>query len=39
LRERPRTRDALAALSGIGERKLARYGDAFLRALAAHAPA
>jgi ATP-dependent DNA helicase RecQ len=39
LRERPRTRDALAAISGIGERKLARYGDAFLRALAAHAPA
>ncbi|HVV97667.1 MAG TPA: DNA helicase RecQ [Rhodanobacteraceae bacterium] len=35
LRERPRTHDALAAISGVGERKLARYGDAFLAALEA----
>ncbi|HEY6893790.1 MAG TPA: DNA helicase RecQ [Rhodanobacteraceae bacterium] len=36
LRERPRTLDALGAISGVGERKLARYGDAFLGALSAH---
>ena len=30
LRERPRTLDALASIGGIGERKLARYGKAFL---------
>ncbi len=33
LRERPATRAALAAISGVGERKLARYGDAFLAVL------
>jgi ATP-dependent DNA helicase RecQ len=33
LRERPRTLDALGAISGVGERKLARYGEAFLAAL------
>ena len=33
LRERPQTLDALAAISGVGERKLARYGEAFLAAL------
>ncbi|HVT33780.1 MAG TPA: RecQ family ATP-dependent DNA helicase, partial [Rhodanobacteraceae bacterium] len=38
LRERPQTHDALGAISGVGERKLARYGDAFLRALAGVAP-
>jgi ATP-dependent DNA helicase RecQ len=36
LREKPRTLDALGAISGVGERKLARYGEAFLGALAAH---
>jgi ATP-dependent DNA helicase RecQ len=30
LRERPHTHDQLAAISGVGERKLERYGDAFL---------
>ena len=33
LRERPQTLDALASISGVGERKLARYGKAFLAAL------
>ena len=33
LRERPRTLDALGSISGVGERKLARYGEAFLSAL------
>ena len=33
LRERPRSLDALAAINGVGERKLARYGEAFLAAL------
>jgi len=33
LRERPRTLDALGSISGVGERKLARYGSAFLAAL------
>jgi ATP-dependent DNA helicase RecQ len=33
LRERPRTLDALGGISGVGERKLARYGEAFLAAL------
>jgi ATP-dependent DNA helicase RecQ len=33
LREKPRTLDALGAISGVGERKLARYGEAFLEAL------
>jgi ATP-dependent DNA helicase RecQ len=36
VREKPQTRDALGAISGVGERKLARYGDAFLGTLAAH---
>jgi superfamily II DNA helicase RecQ len=27
---RPRTLDELAAISGVGDRKLERYGDAFL---------
>ena len=31
LRERPRTRDQLGAISGVGVNKLARYGDAFLQ--------
>jgi ATP-dependent DNA helicase RecQ len=39
LRERPQTHDALAAISGVGERKLARYGEAFLRVLAESVPA
>jgi superfamily II DNA helicase RecQ len=26
----PQTRDALANLTGVGERKLLKYGDAFL---------
>jgi ATP-dependent DNA helicase RecQ len=39
LRERPQTHDALAAISGVGERKLARYGDAFLRIFTESAPA
>jgi ATP-dependent DNA helicase RecQ len=34
LRERPHTSDQLAAISGVGERKLERYGDAFLQTLA-----
>jgi len=33
LRERPLTLDALGAISGVGERKLARYGETFLAAL------
>jgi ATP-dependent DNA helicase RecQ len=33
LRERPQTLTALGAISGVGERKLARYGEAFLAAL------
>jgi ATP-dependent DNA helicase RecQ len=36
LREKPGTLDALGAISGVGERKLARYGEAFLGTLAAH---
>jgi ATP-dependent DNA helicase RecQ len=36
LREKPRTLDALGAISGVGERKLARYGEAFLGTLASH---
>ena len=35
LRERPRSLDGLAAISGVGERKLARYGEAFLDVLRA----
>ncbi|MGH8599284.1 MAG: DNA helicase RecQ [Burkholderiales bacterium] len=33
LRARPRNRDQLGAISGVGSRKLERYGDAFLEAL------
>jgi len=33
LRERPQTLSALGAISGVGERKLARYGEAFLATL------
>src|SRR5690242_9962330 len=36
LREKPGTLDALGSISGVGERKLARYGEAFLGTLAAH---
>ena len=31
--QRPRTPDAMLALSGVGPAKLARYGDAFLELL------
>jgi len=34
---RPRSRDDLRQLSGVGERKLARYGDAFLAVIHDHA--
>lgn len=34
---RPRNRDDLLQLSGVGERKLARYGDAFLTVIHDHA--
>ena len=39
LRERPQTLSSLGAISGVGERKLERYGEAFLRELAAPAHA
>ncbi len=39
LRERPRDRDALATVSGVGANKLARYGEAFLQTLATATPA
>ncbi len=35
VRQRPMDRDALATLSGIGERKLAAYGDDFLQVIRA----
>ncbi|HET6633247.1 MAG TPA: DNA helicase RecQ [Rhodanobacteraceae bacterium] len=35
LRERPRDLAALAAISGVGERKLERYGEAFVAVMAA----
>ena len=35
LRDRPQTLSALGAISGVGERKLDRYGEAFLGALRA----
>ena len=35
LRERPQTLSALGAISGVGERKLERYGEAFLSELVA----
>jgi ATP-dependent DNA helicase RecQ len=37
LRERPQTLGALGAISGVGERKLERYGEAFLDAVNARA--
>ncbi|HEY6940059.1 DNA helicase RecQ [Dokdonella sp.] len=37
LRDRPQTLGALGAISGVGERKLERYGEAFLDALNARA--
>lgn len=39
LRERPATRSDMAAISGVGERKLERYGEAFLETLQAAEPA
>jgi ATP-dependent DNA helicase RecQ len=39
LRERPQTLSALGAVSGVGERKLERYGEAFIAALLAPARA
>ena len=33
LRERPQSMSALASISGVGERKLERYGEAFLSTL------
>ncbi len=35
-REKPRSREALATLHGIGEAKLARYGETFLTVIAHH---
>ena len=35
-RERPRELGQMALLPGVGERKLARYGEVFLAALRAH---
>ena len=32
--KRPATLDELSAVHGVGQRKLAAYGDAFLKALA-----
>jgi ATP-dependent DNA helicase RecQ len=37
LRERPQTLSALGAISGVGERKLERFGEAFLGVLDARA--
>jgi ATP-dependent DNA helicase RecQ len=36
---RPQTLEAFAHISGVGERKLAAYGTAFLQVVQAHAPA
>lgn len=36
--QRPQTEQELAAISGVGERKLARYGEAFLEVLREFAP-
>jgi len=36
LEHRPATRDDFLALSGVGEKKLASFGDAFLRVIAKH---
>ena len=38
LRERPQTADEVAAISGVGAAKLARYGDAFLAVLRRSVP-
>jgi ATP-dependent DNA helicase RecQ len=38
-RDRPRTRDALLRVSGVGERKLRDFGAAFLAAIARHTAA
>ncbi|MBN8482963.1 MAG: HRDC domain-containing protein, partial [Xanthomonadales bacterium] len=35
LRERPQSMSGLAGISGVGETKLARYGEAFLDVLRA----
>ncbi|SBV98670.1 ATP-dependent DNA helicase RecQ [uncultured Alphaproteobacteria bacterium] len=35
--ERPRSRDALLGVTGVGQSKLERYGDAFLDVIARHA--
>ncbi|PIE39649.1 MAG: hypothetical protein CSA53_00410 [Gammaproteobacteria bacterium] len=34
----PRSLTELAAINGVGERKLKEYGNAFLAVIAAHAP-
>jgi len=36
--ERPASREALLGISGVGQAKLERYGDAFLEAIRAHQP-
>ncbi|MGK9050756.1 DNA helicase RecQ [Neorhizobium petrolearium] len=36
--ERPRSREALLGISGVGQSKLERYGDAFLQVIRAHQP-
>jgi len=36
--ERPKSRDALLGISGVGQSKLERYGDAFLQVVRAHQP-
>lgn len=37
VRLRPQSRDAMVAVHGVGQAKLARYADAFLEVIAAHA--
>ena len=32
----PRTRDEMAGISGVGQHKLERYGDAFIQAIEGH---
>ncbi len=34
--ERPTSRDALLGISGVGQSKLERYGDLFLKVIRAH---
>ncbi|MCC2610600.1 DNA helicase RecQ [Neorhizobium petrolearium] len=36
--ERPKSRDALLGISGVGQSKLERYGDAFLQVIRVHQP-